>query len=202
MRGVVVLRARLRGRGAPRGRARSPSGVSREVADRAQAAVVDSVPLSGAGDRGFWELSGGILRCGGCGLHMQVHAVKSGGRVYHYLRCPLNQRATLEKCPVNARVLAERLEETVWRFVIGLLTDPGWMVEGVDRLIEEERSRLRGDPEQEMRGLRRQMRDLEVRRGRAQEAYLAGAFSVDELPGQAAATGRGEGGRAAGAGPL
>ena len=158
-----------------------PSGVPREVADRARAAVVDNVPLSGAGDRGFWELSGGILRCGGCGLRMQAHAVKSGGRVYHYLRCPLNQRATLEKCPVNARVPAERLEETVWRFVVGLLTDPWRMVEGVDRLIEEERSRLRGDPEQEMRGLRRQMRDLEVRRGRAQDAYLAGAFSVDEL---------------------
>ena len=157
------------------------SGVPREVADAARAAVVDNVPLSGAGDRGFWELSGGILRCGGCGLRMQAHTVRQRGRVYNYLRCPLNQRVTQEKCQVNARVPAERLEETVWQFVAGLLTDPWRMVEGVERLIEGERSRLRGDPEQELRGLRRQMRDLETRRERAQDAYLAGAFSVDEL---------------------
>ena len=160
------------------------AGIPRRVAEAARAAVVDNVPLSGAGDRGFWELSGGILRCGGCGLRMQAHVVKSRGRVYHYLRCPLNQRATPEKCPVNARVPAERLEEEVWRFVVGLLTDPWRMIEGVERLIEAERSRLRGDPEEEMRGLRRQMRDLETRRERAQDAYLAGAFSVDELRGR------------------
>ena len=38
------------------------------------------------------------------------------------------------------------------------------MVEGVERLIEWERSRLRGDPEQEMRALSRQMRALEGQR--------------------------------------
>ena len=58
------------------------------------------------------------------------------------------------------------------------------MVEGVERLIERERPRLRGDPEQEMRALSRQMRDLEGRRERAQDAYLAGAFSVDDLRGR------------------
>ncbi len=60
------------------------------------------------------------------------------------------------------------------------------MVEGVERLIQEERSRLRGDPEQEMRALRRQMRDLEERRGRAWDACIAGAFSVAELRGRQA----------------
>jgi predicted nucleic acid-binding Zn-ribbon protein len=57
------------------------------------------------------------------------------------------------------------------------------MVEGVEQLIEWERSRLRGNPEQEMRALSRQMRDLEARRERAQDAYPAGAFSVDEVRG-------------------
>ncbi len=52
--------------------------------------------------------------------------------------------------------------------------------------IEEEKIRLRGNPEQEMRALRRQMRDLEERRGRAQDAYIAGAFSVAALRGRQA----------------
>ena len=40
---------------------------------------------------------------------------------------------------------------------------------------------LRGDPKQEMRGLRGRLRDLDGRRERAQDAYLAGAFTVEEL---------------------
>lgn len=157
------------------------AGIPREVVDAARAAVVDNVPISAAGGGRFWELLGGILRCGGCGMRMQAHAVTSGDRAYHYVRCPLNQRTTQEKCPVNARLPAERAEAAVWEFVVGLLTDPWRMVEGMDELIAQERDLLGGDPEQEMRGLRRQLRDLEERHERARDAYLGGAFSVDEL---------------------
>jgi DNA invertase Pin-like site-specific DNA recombinase len=160
------------------------SGVPREVADAARAAVVDNVPLSGAGDGRFWPLLGGILFCGGCGMRMQAHAVRSRGRVYHYVRCPLNQRVGPEKCPVNARLPAEQAERVVWEFVEGLLVEPERMVSGMDALIEAERDLLRGDPEQEMRGLQRQLQDLDGRRERAQDAYIAGAFSVNELHGR------------------
>ncbi len=157
------------------------AGIPREVVDAARAAVVDNVPMSAAGGGRFWELLGGILRCGGCGMRMQAHAVTSGDRAYHYVRCPLNQRTTQEKCPVNARLPAERAEAAVWEFVTGLLTDPWRMVSGMDELIAQERDLLGGDPDQEMRGLRRQLRDLEERHERARDAYLGGAFSVDEL---------------------
>jgi hypothetical protein len=158
-----------------------PSGVSREVEDAARAAIVDIVPIPSAGSREFWELLGGILYCGGCGLRMQAHAVKSHGRVYFYLRCPLHLRVTPERCPVNARLPAEKAEEAVWNFVMRLLVEPERMVAGVEDVIDHERSRLRTDPEQEIRGLRSRLRDLDRRRERAQEAYLVGAFSVDEL---------------------
>jgi hypothetical protein len=55
------------------------------------------------------------------------------------------------------------------------------MVESMDSLIEAERVLLRGDPEQELRGLRGRLRDLDGRRKRAPDAYLAGAFTVEEL---------------------
>ena len=51
----------------------------------------------------------------------------------------------------------------------------------MDSLIEAERVLLRGDPEQELRGLRGRLRDLDGRRKRAPDAYLAGAFTVEEL---------------------
>ena len=157
------------------------SCVEWEVANAARAAVIDNVPVSAAGGGRVWQLLGGIMRCGGCGLRMQAHAVRRKDRTYHYVRCPLNQRVGLERCPVNARMPAEAAEEAVWRFVTRLLAEPDKMVEDMDALIEAERVLLRGDPEQEMRGLRGRLRDLDGRRERAQDAYLAGAFTVEEL---------------------
>lgn len=157
------------------------SGVEREVADAARAAVIDNVPISAAGGGRVWQLLGGIMRCGGCGLRMQAQAVRRKDRTYHYARCPMNQRVGSERCPVNARMPAEAAEEAVWRFVARLLAEPDRMVEGMDALIEAERVLLRRDPEQEMRGLRGRLRDLDGRRERAQDAYLAGAFTVEEL---------------------
>lgn len=158
-----------------------PSGVPREVADAARAAIADNVPLSAAGNGRFWELLGGVLHCAGCGLRMQAHAVRTRGRVYHYVRCPFHLRTTPERCPVNAQLPAEKAEEAVWRFVSGLLVRPERMISGVENLIAAERLRLRGDPEADVRELRARLSDLDRRRERAQDAYLAGAFSVDEL---------------------
>ena len=181
--GIVVHRHRLRWQRAPRGRARPvpDSGVPRVVADAAREAVVDNAPLSGAGDGRFWELLVGIRYCGGRELRMQTQVVRSRGRVYNYVRCPLNQRAGLEQCPVNARMPAERAERALWEFVVRLWVEPEEMVSAMDAFIETERVLMRGNPEQEMRGLRRKLRDLEGRRERAQDVYLGGAFSEEEL---------------------
>ena len=44
---------------------------------------------------------------------------------------------------------AERVEEKVWDFVAGLLSDPQAIVEGLDKRIEQVRLRLRTDPARE-----------------------------------------------------
>jgi hypothetical protein len=161
------------------------SGVPREVVDAARAAIVDNVPISAAGGGRFWELLGGITRCGGCGLRMQAHAVRNPvGRVYYYMRCPFHDRTTPERCPVNARIPAEKAEEAVWSFVYRRLLSPGEIIRSLDELIAAERRKLRGDPEAEVRELRRNLSNLDQRRERAQDAYLAGVFSVDELRGR------------------
>jgi hypothetical protein len=82
---------------------------------------------------------------------------------------------------VNARVPAEKAEEALWRFVYRKLLNLGEIIRSLDELIAAERRKLRGDPEAEVRALRRNLSDLDRRRERAQDAYLAGAFSVDEL---------------------
>lgn len=157
------------------------SGVSREVADAARAAVVDNAPLSGAGNGRLWELLGGILRCGGCGMRMQAHAVRSRGRTYHYMRCPLNQRTTLEECPVNAKLHAERSEGAVWRFVAQILSEPQIMIDSVDQLIVQERARPRDDSEAVVRELQDRLGRLSTRRAAYQDQQAAGHMTFEEL---------------------
>ena len=50
------------------------SGVPREVVDRARAAIRDNRPSSSSKWR-FWELSGGLMRCGGCGRRMTATSI-------------------------------------------------------------------------------------------------------------------------------
>jgi len=63
------------------------AGVPREVAERARRNVrLTSRPTKK--DRRFWEVSGGVLRCGECGRTMTGHTVAPKGRKrgpYHYL---------------------------------------------------------------------------------------------------------------------
>src|ERR687889_126538 len=60
------------------------AGIPREGADAARAAIENNRRPSNAGRR-FWELSGGLLRCGICGLRMETRSVKAhSGTRYHY----------------------------------------------------------------------------------------------------------------------
>jgi len=60
-------------------------GVPREWVDAAREAIRENRRPSSAGRR-FWELSGGILRCGGCGYAMMTNSISSYGkkRLNHY----------------------------------------------------------------------------------------------------------------------
>ena len=159
------------------------SGVPREVADAARNAIENNVPSSAAGGGRFWQLLGGITRCGGCRLRMQGHAVKNPvGRVYHYMRCPFHKRTTVpDGCPLNVRVPAEKAEEAVWRFVYRKLLSPGEIIRSFDGLIAAERRKLRGDPEAEVRELRRRLERLALGRARYQDQQAAGHMTLDEL---------------------
>lgn len=68
-------------------------GVPREWVDAAREAIKENRRPSSAGHR-FGELSGGILRCGGCGYAMMTNSISSYGskRFNHYYRCPKRLR--------------------------------------------------------------------------------------------------------------
>jgi site-specific DNA recombinase len=120
------------------------SGVPRELVEAAREATKDNKKCSAAGRR-FWELSGGILRCAGCGRTMIANSLV--GKGYHYYRCSTSQTHGRDACPGSRHLRAERTEAEVWKFVSELLKDPVSLKEGLEEMMERERSGARGGPE-------------------------------------------------------
>jgi site-specific DNA recombinase len=103
------------------------SGIPRQVADAARDAIKDSPTCSSAGNRS-WELSGGVLFCGGCGRRMTTHRRRKtppSSGFYNYYRCPTRQFKGKEICPNQKLLSAEEAEDEVWWFVSSLMRDPG-----------------------------------------------------------------------------
>jgi hypothetical protein len=72
------------------------------------------------------------------------------------------------------------LEEAAWERLSRLLVSPDELIAGLDDMIERERN-VRGDSEQEAQAWLARIAGLDGQRQRAQDGYLAGAFSVAEL---------------------
>ena len=126
------------------------SGISPELIDAAREAVKNLRVPSAAGRR-EWELSGGILRCADCATNMMTSSVAGArvkGRLFYY-RCRNHNRDRNEACPHKKNHRSDDVEPLVWEFVSGLLKEPERLRAGLERLIEQERAAMRGDPEQE-----------------------------------------------------
>ena len=118
------------------------SGLDRKIVDLARSAIKDNVRPSSAGGRA-WEVVG-LVSCIPCGRRIHPHTTKSGStdRIYYYYQCD-----NREGCCVRPRVRAEKLEAKVWQAVRTGLTDPHQLKVDLDRMIELERSVVRGDPD-------------------------------------------------------
>jgi site-specific DNA recombinase len=127
------------------------AGVPRDVIDAAREMIRGNRQPSSTGRR-FFELSGGIVHCGGCGRKMFSYTSVGKGRIYSYYRCSEVVRNGKNACVggqfrINHR--AEDLEQRVWQFVSSLMRDPNQLRSDLERMIELERQGLRGDPDQE-----------------------------------------------------
>jgi hypothetical protein len=157
------------------------SGIPVEWVDAARAAIEDNRRTSSAGDR-FWELSGGILHCAGCGRRMVANRVsRKGTWTAHYYRCPTRQQRGKEACPSSQHHRADTLESLVWVFIRDLLIDPGRLRAGFDSLIEKERHLSRNGSEDEARRLRQELERIAHKRTRAQDLALDGLLTREDL---------------------
>ncbi len=150
--------------------------------DAAREAIKDNRVPSKAGLR-FWQLSGGILRCGLCGRSMTTRSINARAGTYHhhYYHCPAHHQHGDAGCTNRKYFRAENIEGPVWEMVAGLLRDPERLRAGLDELIEAERAGLRGDPEAEAVAWLDRLTALERKRSRLQDMAAEGHITLDEL---------------------
>jgi site-specific DNA recombinase len=156
------------------------SGIPREVVDAARDALRDNSAPSSAGRR-FWQLSGGIARCGVCTNGMMNRAILANGNPYFYHSCRAHHKLGDTGCTHRKNHPVEGVERDVWQFVSGLLRDPQRLREGLDRMIERERAGMHGDPEQVQKLWLDKLADVERRRSRFQDMAAEELITFDEL---------------------
>ena len=158
------------------------SGIPREVADAARAAIKDNRIPSKARRR-FWELSGGILRCSECSHTTANHSVRAhaGTHYHHYYYCRNHHKHGDAECAHRKNHRAPDTEGRVWNLISGLLKDPERLRAGLDEMIEAERAGMRGDPETEALAWLDKIAALDTKRSRYQDMAAEGHITFDEL---------------------
>ena len=131
----------------------------------------------------FWELSGGILRCGCCGWAFSSIPVSSKGKPRRfYYRCPNRAVNGLEACQMRTNYRAEKIEAQVWETVSSILTDPEQLRADLEEMMDRERqSSLRGDPELEKKAWVDKLAEIDRMRSGYQEQAAKGLMTLDEL---------------------
>ena len=149
------------------------SRVPREWVDSARDAIRDNRRHSNAGRR-FWELSGGLLRCGECGRAMHPHTTtaRTNKRFFYYC-CKGKYKKGAHFCMASRTHRAESLEALVWSEVRAYLQKPEILRADLDRMIEMKKSGARGEPEREMK--------LWAERLAEADAYAEGIIGLDDL---------------------
>jgi site-specific DNA recombinase len=128
----------------------------------------------------FWQLSGGVIRCGGCGHAMSgVHTGNKGKRRPYY-RCHYRARNGPDTCPNAKHHRAERIEADIWREVLSLLKNPDRLRIGIERFIEEERA-AQDTPTHEQRHWHAELEKIERRRSGHLDQQAEGLISMAEL---------------------
>jgi site-specific DNA recombinase len=158
------------------------AGIPREWVDAARAAIKDNRRLPSA-NRRFWELAGGLFRCGCCGEVMRPHT--SLGRKpdgwYFYYRCARQWHKGNDACSHKKMYRADAMERRVWEFVSALLTDSERLRTDLDTMIEEERKGTRGDPNQEAKVWLEKLTEVDQERRAYQRLAAKGHMTDEEL---------------------
>jgi Recombinase zinc beta ribbon domain len=157
-------------------------GIPRGLVDLARERIKDNISPAKVTTR-FWELSGGIIYCGSCGKRLDNQRTRksSGDGYHHYYRCRTRARYGPESSSLRGMRRADELEASVWRFVSDMMKDPEQLREDLERVVEEERLGIRGNPEQEAKAWLDKLDEVDRKRSGFQDMAAEGLITLDEL---------------------
>jgi site-specific DNA recombinase len=158
-------------------------GIPRVWVDAAREGIEDNAKPSANAHR-VWELSSGVLYCGECGCRMAVHTTtnKRRGYAHHYYRCAKrNRHGAQHACTHGKLHRAQALEKLVWELICALLKDPERLRTGLEKLMEQERAGLRGDPDREAGAWLEKLSEVETERRGYLRLAAKGHMTDDDL---------------------
>ena len=106
---------------------------------------------------------------------------RADGPCYHYYRCNKRHQQGKDACPGGRKVRAEPLEEQVWAIVSEVLLNPERLELGLRKMVEKERSVLRGNPEEEAKTWAKRLAEVERKRSGFQDMAAEGLSTLEEL---------------------
>ncbi len=159
------------------------AGIPAEVVVRARQSLNDNARAPSKAAKRFWELSGGILRCGECGHTLRSHTASLRvGTLFHYYSCRSRYNTGPNRWCANTKHLrAEGIEGQVWDFVRGMLKDPERIRVGLDQLIAEERTSVGRDPGRDTEFWSKKLTEAEDERRGYHRLAARGHMSDEEL---------------------
>jgi hypothetical protein len=89
--------------------------------------------------------------------------------MHYYYRCRQRWHKGKDACQYHKIHLANKLETHVWELISELLKDPQQLRADLDRMIELERSSMRGDPDREQKARLSRVAEADRKRARHQE---------------------------------
>jgi hypothetical protein len=102
-------------------------------------------------------------------------------RGYHYYHCTSRMRNGDDACSLRKTYRADGVEADVWSFVSGLLKDSDRLRAGLETMIQQERKRLRGDPEAQAAIWLSRLAEVDRMRSSYQDQQAAGFMTLEEL---------------------
>jgi site-specific DNA recombinase len=126
----------------------------------------------------FWELSGGIVRCGCCGWAMATTTVSSKGLYY---RCRKRSMYGKDVCDMNKYLRADLVEPLVWEGVSEILGEPERLRRGVQKMLERKQETSAVDHREEAHVWQQKLSEIGRKRANFQELAAEGLMTKEEL---------------------
>ena len=153
------------------------AGVPKAWVDAAREALTKNERPSFSSER-FWELSGGIVRCGCCGWAMATTSVNKESLYY---RCRKRIMYGKDICAMKKYLRADLVEPLVWEGVSEILKDPERLRYGLQKMLEKEQETSAVDHGEEARVWQEKLSEIGRKRANFQELAAEGFMTKEEL---------------------